>query len=234
MNRTTETLYLRMDPALVRAVKQLARDRNLTHSELAEEALRSYVSDSTDADHRAKLLQATEEALLARVEGRFNRLASNIQGLYAKEALDIALAVELLKQLLAMGVREERQLSSLINGARQEAHRRVTSRTDWKGPLPPEIEEKLAKLAQEKAALLERIQQLKEQLSDTEAKRVALLRGQEELREARDSAQGEARTAEMEVRRIMGCIEGAIKEFEAQGMIKRRSIREIFEQWRDR
>lgn len=227
MNRTTETLFLRLDPALVRTVRELAKSRKLAISALAEEALQVYVSDSTSADHRAKLLQATEEALLARVEARFGSLARNIQGLYAKEAIDAAMGVELLKQVLALGVREDRQLKSVIQNARQEAHRRVSSRSSWTGPVPPEVEAKLDQVEQEKRKLHEEIYQLKARVGQLEGNCDAYRRGQEELRSELARERKEGGHQLLQLSQAYQRLEWAVQRYEAQGMLKRKSIQEF-------
>lgn len=227
MDRTTETLFLRMDPVLVRAVKDLAKSKDMAISELAEDVLRSYVSDSIDANRRAKLLQATEQALLSRVEERFRRLAPNVQGLYAKEALDVALAVELLKQVAAMGLRDERQLASVIQNARQEAHRRVSSRSTWSGPIPPEVKAELNKTKEEKAKLQEENQQLRHWLSQAQGRCEAYSKGQEELRSELGVARQSEGRVKAETVRTRDRYEWAIQQYEAQGMLKRKSLREF-------
>lgn len=227
MNRTTETLFLRLDPALARTVRDQAKARDTTISALAEEALKAYINDTTGADHRTQLLQVTEEALLTRVEERFNRLLSNVRGLYAKEALDSAQTLELVKQVLALGLRDEKQLATLINGARQEAHKRISARAPWSTPIPPEVEAKLATLEKEKAKLNDAINQQKQQITYRESIIETWRRGQEELRNAVDQAKTETQQARWETTELQARFDRAIQAFEAQGMIKRKSIREI-------
>lgn len=227
MNRTTETLFLRLDPALARTVRDQAKARDRTISALAEEALKAYINDTTSADHRAKLLQATEEALLSRVEQRLNQLLINVRGLYAKEAMDTAQTLELVKQVLALGLRDERQLTSIINGSRQEAHRRISARAPWPAPIPPEVEAKLALLENDKAQLTAQVNQLKKQISTLEGHVETYRAGQDELRTALSQTKTEVTMANQAIENAQTKYEKAIQAFEAQGIIKRKSIREI-------
>lgn len=232
MNRTTETLFLRVDPALARTVRDHAQAQSITISALAEEALKTYINDRTDANQRTVLLQVTEQALLSRMEERLNRLLSNVRGLYAKEALDTAQALELVKQVLALGIRDQRQLTSILNAARQEAHKRVSARAPWSTPSPPEVEARLTTQEREKAQLTAQIQKLKSYIEDLEGRLEAFRAGHEELRAAVDEAQDETRRARRERAELQNLYEKALQLFEAQGMIKRKSFREILAELR--
>lgn len=227
MNRTTETLFLRLDPALARTIRDQAKARDTTISALAEEALKAFIHDTTSADHRAKLLQVTEEALLSRMEERLNRLLTNIRGLYAKEALDTAQTLELVKQVVALGLRDERQLANIINGARHEAHKRISARAPWPAPIPPEVEARMATQEREKAQLTAQVKQLQERVSSLAGQVETYQQGQQELRTALDQANTQIRRTEYERNQLRDRYEKAIQQFEAQGMIKRKSIREI-------
>lgn len=201
MNRTTDTLFLRVDPALARTVRYLAQKEKVSISAWAELALTARVNDSTAGAHRSKLLQATEEALLSRIEARLANLLRNVQGLYAKEALDVAMILELLKGLIAMGLKDKRQVQESLQGARQEAHRRISKRSEFSFPVPPELEAKLNTLEQEKQQMIAYIDKQEAEIEHLKGKVEALVQAQSELREELGRARRRAENAETLTRR---------------------------------
>lgn len=144
--RNTENLSLRLDPEVVRLARRTAQERRQTLRELFEEAIRRHVAAVTTPEERVNLLSAVEEILLRRLDERLRDALERIVALQAKEAIDQAQTLQIVKRVLGMQVQDNAKWKAAVNRAWEEAVERTRKRGR---PFPPEaVEELEEKIAQ--------------------------------------------------------------------------------------
>ena len=186
--RTTENLSLRLDPEVIRLARRTAAERRATLREFLEEALRRHVAAVTVPEERANLLSAVEEAFLRRLDERLRDVLERITVLSAKEAIDQAFTVQLLKRVLMAQIGDAKYKDS-EERAREEAVARVQKRGR---PTAPEVAETLRnkikewetfaagqkaradKLQAEQTTTTSQLAEVQRQLADRDAQAVRL------------------------------------------------------------
>jgi hypothetical protein len=146
--RTTENLSLRLDPQVIHLARRTAEEKRQNLREFFEEAVRKYVATLTEPEDRSNLLSSVEEAFLARLQHRLDEVIERFAALSAKEAIDQAHTLQIIKRVLFMQVGDTGKSRTVINTAWDEAVARVQKRGR---PVPPEVVDQL----QEKVSLAE-------------------------------------------------------------------------------
>jgi uncharacterized protein (DUF1778 family) len=185
--RTTENLSLRLDPEVVRLARRSAELTRQTLREFFEEAIRRYVASVTEPEESRNLLSTMEQALLNRVDQRLKDVVERIAALSAKEALDQAHALQIMKRVLLMQINDNGKTKAAINTAWNEAVERVRSRGR---PYPPEVVEGLqAKIAQWEQWATEQTDTLKQTKAALEAAQAEVSKLKKEIEQKeRDAA----------------------------------------------
>ncbi len=226
--RTTETLFLRVDPEVARLVRRASEERQLGISQLAEKALRQYLAESIAADDRKNLLSAVEEGMINRIDQRINDTLRRVGNLYAREAFDQAEALFLVKVLVSMQVRDERTLENFLGQARKDATERLKTRVGPEADALAKARDRVEVLLKERDEARASAQAEHQRAAKTEQELTAvkgrLTEANERVRSLEQQVLEERRTATYERQRD----EWAATQYEAQGMLRRKS----FQEWR--
>lgn len=158
--RTTENLSLRLDPEVVRLAGRTAEEFRQTLREFFEEAIRRHVAAVTTPEERVNLLSTVEEALLRRMDDRIRDALERIVALSAKEAIDQAQTLQIVKRVLGIQINDNGKRKAAVNRAWEEAVERTRKRGR---PFPLEAVEQLEdKIAQWERWAGEQTEALKE------------------------------------------------------------------------
>lgn len=200
--RNTENLSLRLDPEVIQLARRSAEETEQTLREFFEGAVRRHVAALTGPEERTNLLSSVEEALLHRIDQRLKDVVERIAALSAKEAIDQAHALQIIKRVLYMQTGDQAKARTAINTAWDEATERVRGRGR---PLAAEVAENLeAKLAEREksvAELKEALQQTKAALQSAQAQNKDLKEQAQKLEEGSRTVHGRAQSMEFELGR---------------------------------
>lgn len=126
--RNTENLSLRLDPEVVRLARRSAEERRQSLREFFEEAVRRQVTAVTHPEERDNLLSTLELGLLNRIDQRLRDVLERVAALSAKEAIDQAHAVQMLKRVLMLQIDDKAKWKVAVDRAWDEATERVRKR----------------------------------------------------------------------------------------------------------
>jgi len=124
----TEGFFVRIDTEVARLARATAEERKIPLRDLTERALRAYVSEVQEPERRASALHAMEEALLGRLERRLAQHFERVAGLYAREAFDLAVNLDLTKRTMAWVVKDREKITRYLEDARATATRTLRER----------------------------------------------------------------------------------------------------------
>lgn len=177
--RNTENLSLRLDPVVVRLARRTAEEYRQTLREFFEEAIRRHVAAVTTPEERVNLLSTVEESLLRRLDERIQDALERIAALSAKEAIDQAQTLQIVKRVLGMQINDNGKWKAAVNRAWEEAVERTRKRGR---PFPPEAVEQLRdKIAKWERWAAEQTEALKENKAALEAARAETDRLKQEI-----------------------------------------------------
>lgn len=231
--RTTENLSLRLDPEVIRLARRAAQGCRQTLREFFEQALRRHVAAVTKPEEQANLISTVEEALLRQMDKRLNDVLERIAALSAKEALDQAHTLQILKRVLYLQVGDQKKTHIGIDQAWKEAVERVRSRGR---PSPPEAVRELDdRLAAAEKKVADQAAELKETRSEAERLREEGSRMRLKLRECEGTVHPlKGRIEDLE--RLLEREEWVSRQLEAKGGLnfKRKTAAELREEYRRR
>lgn len=228
--RTTENLSLRLDPEVIRLARRAAQECRQTLREFFEQALRRHVAAVTKPEEQANLISTVEEAFLRQMDKRLNDVLELIAALSAKEALDQAHTLQILKRVFYLQVGDQKKTHIGIDQAWKEAVERVRSRGR---PSPPEAVRELdAKLTAAEKQVAEQATQLREARSEAERLREEGNRLRLELREHEDTVQTLRRRI-VDLEQLLRQEEWVSRQLEAQGGLnfRRKTAAELREEY---
>lgn len=227
----TEPFFVRIDGEVARLVRATAEHQKVPLREVTERALKMFIAEVTEPERRAAALHGMEEALLGRMDRRLGQHYERVAGLYAREAYDVAQALELVKRVLWHSIRGDKELyGKHVDETRKEATRILKQRAEI--PLPGSNAEEAVKKAQEKAfKLQEQIDHLNQTVKRLEQSNEAQVNrartAEEEAADLEKSLLKESARAE----RIEARFTWAIQQFEMQRGFTRRPIGDFLRQW---
>ncbi len=181
--------------------------------EVVERALRGFISEQHEPERRAAALHAMEEALLGRLDRRLAQHLERIAGLYAREAFDLAVNLDLTKRTMAWVVKDREKILGYLEEAKATATRTLRERA----VLPADAHEAVQKARDE---------------AKTWHGRAKVLEAQVEAERARaDSAAQELEQERRLRRRAESRIAWAMMQFEAQRGFSKRPLSEFLAQY---
>lgn len=134
--RTTQNLSLRLDPEVDRLARRTAESLKMTLREFYEAAVRYYVTACTTPEERTNLLSSVEAAFLNRLDGRIKDMLERVAALSAKEAMDQAHTLQMMKRVLFGQVKDRNEYKKIAESAWAEAVAKVQKRGR---PVPPDV-----------------------------------------------------------------------------------------------
>jgi chromosome segregation ATPase len=227
----TEGFFVRIDAEVARLARSAAEERQMPLREVVERALRLFLAEITEPERRAAALHAMEEALLGRLDRRLGQHFERVAGLYAREAFDLAQALDLIKRVLAYEVKDRETFGKYLEESRAEATRVPKQRVV---PTTVEAAEALetAKKAQaELNQLKAQYQLLWKQHEAVKESLVATQNERRDLEQKNHSLTNDYRREAAKVERTHARFTWAIQQFEAQRGFSKRPIADFLAQW---
>lgn len=209
----TEGFFVRIDSEVARLARATAEERKMPLRELAERALRAFIGEVQEPERRAAALHPMEEALLGRLDRRLAQHLERVAGLYAREAYDVAMTLDLTKKTMAWVVNDREKIIRYIDDAKTKAARTLKERA----ALPVDAQEAVEEAREVARALKGKAEALEAQLSAERARADNVTRELQQERRLR--------------RRAEERITWAMKEFEAQRGFGRRPLSDFLEQY---
>lgn len=209
----TEGFFVRIESEVARLARATAEERKVPLRELTERALRAYIGEVQEPVRRAAALHPMEEALLGRLDRRLAQHLERIAGLYAREAYDLAMVLDLSKKTMAWVVNDRDKIIRYMQEAKAAATRTIKERAAF----PAEAQEAVEEARQTARTLQGKVETLQAQLDA-------------------ERARADQVTAELEQeRRLRWRAENrfawAVAQFEAQRGFGKRALSEFLSQF---
>jgi len=208
----TEGVFVRIDSEVARLARATAEERQMPLRELVERALRGFISEQYEPERRAAALHAMEEALLGRLDRRLAQHLERIAGLYAREAFDLAVNLDLTKRTLAWVVKDRETILGYLEEAKATATRTLRERA----VLPAEAQEAVQKAREEAKGWQGRAKALEAQVEAERARADSMAQELEQERRLRRRAEERITWAMMQFEAQRGFSKRPLSEFLAQ------------------